>query len=74
MPKRTVNSELIHAFIRQHYPDGIKRLSDITRIPTTTIAKIRAGHVPVSALQRWSLAEGLGVKEDALFPLESEAS
>ncbi len=65
---RTVRKELISAFIKKQERDGIRVLSELSKIPTSSISKIRAGRVPKDPLKREALAEALGVEESELFP------
>lgn len=48
--------------------DGIKALSDATKIPTSSLSKIRNGRPLIDPLKRESLARVLGYKESELFP------
>lgn len=54
--------------------DGLKQLSDATKIPTSSLSKIRNGRVPQNPLIRESLARVLGFKETELFPVTAGKS
>lgn len=66
--ERTVRKDLINKFIKEQERDGVRVLSERTKIPTSSICKIRAGRVPKDPLKRDALAEALGVLESELFP------
>jgi hypothetical protein len=55
-------------WIRAAGRDGLKQLSDATKIPTSSLSKIRNGRVPQNPLVRESLCKALGFKESELFP------
>jgi len=69
--KRRVDRTFIDAWIDKNYPNALAKLSIATGsvLTTSSISKIRAGRVPVSAMKRQRLAEALGVSEDRLFPI-----
>ena len=67
--KRTVRRDLIHEWVRAHRPDGMSALCQKSKIPYSSAIKIRAGHVPMSLLQRSALAAAIGVTEAELFPV-----
>ena len=55
-------------WIKSRGRDGIKQLSDATKIPTSSLSKIRNGRIPKDPLKRESLARVLGYDEAELFP------
>lgn len=66
---RTVKKELISRWIKQQERDGLRVLSERSKIPTGSISKIRSGRAPKSPLIREALAAAIGVTEAELFPL-----
>lgn len=64
-----VKRELIDAWVKHAYPNGIYKLSDATNIPVASLQKIRLGtFVPKAPDRRKALARVLGVEESELFP------
>lgn len=67
--KRTVCANAVDRWIRGAGRDGIRKLAEATKIPTSTLSKIRQGRDIVDPLKRESLSRVLGIKESELFPL-----
>lgn len=65
---RTVQRELIDFWISEAGRDGITKLANKSKIPASSISKIRNGRVPKDRDQREKLAKAIGVKESELFP------
>ena len=72
--KTKVNRDLIDKWIKDAYPNGLYKLSEVSGIPAHSIAKIRLGWVPKNPLRRNDLAEALGVTESELFPVSAGKS
>jgi len=71
--ERSVDRDLIDAWIYENRPDGISRLAVESGVPSDTIAKARRGKAPAK-IQRQRLATTLNQPEDVLFPLRSSKS
>lgn len=69
MKRRIVKRELIDQWINEKYPDAISQLAAASRVPASSIAKIRNGRVPKDSGKRQSLARAIGTTENKLFPI-----
>lgn len=64
-----VKRELIDQWIKDAYPNGLYKLSEVSKIPVNSLTKIRLGTwIPKNPAKREDLAEVLGVSETELFP------
>lgn len=63
-----VKREIIDAWIKAAYPNGLYKLSEASGIPVYSLTKIRLGtFVPRNPDRRSDLADVLGVEESELF-------
>lgn len=69
---RTIRREYIDRWIDEAYPDGITKLARKSRVPASSISKIRTGRIPKNRVDRRKLAKALGVTEDELFPVQGD--
>ena len=67
--RRVVNKELINQWIADAYPNALTKLSNASKVPASSISKIRTGRVPKDFDQLKSLAKAIGVEVDELFPV-----
>lgn len=67
--QRTVRRELIDSWISEAGRDGITKLANKSKVPASSLSKIRTGRVPKDREQREKLARALGVEESVLFPV-----
>lgn len=65
---------VMDAWIKSAGRDGLKQLSDATKITTSSLSKIRSGRIPKDPLKRESLARVLGYGESELFPVTAGKS
>ena len=66
---RTVRRELIDFWISEAGRDGITKLANKSKVPASSLSKIRNGRVPKDREQREKLARAIGVEESELFPV-----
>lgn len=67
--ERTVNRNIIDAWVKRHKPDGVTKLAERSNVSTSMISKVRCGRVPSKALTRKALAKAVAATEDDLFPV-----
>ncbi len=66
---RRIERTLLDKWINEAYPDAITKLARKSRVPASSISKIRNGRVPKDSDQRRRLAKAIDVTEDELFPV-----
>lgn len=67
--RRVVNRMLIDKWIADAYPNALTKLSNVSKVPASSISKIRNGRVPKDFEKLRSLAKAIGVEVDQLFPV-----
>lgn len=67
--QRAVRRELIDSWISEAGRDGMTKLANRSKVPASSISKIRNGRVPKDRDQREKLAKAIGVEESVLFPV-----
>jgi transcriptional regulator with XRE-family HTH domain len=67
--QRVVNRKLIDSWIADAYPNALTKLSVASKVPASSISKIRQGRVPKDRLKLEALARAIGVEVDQLFPV-----
>lgn len=60
---------MIDGWISEAGRDGITKLANKSKVPSSSISKIRTGRVPKDRDQRERLARAIGVEESVLFPV-----
>lgn len=65
---RRVDRAVVDKWLDQNGPDGVSRLAVKSGVSASTIAKMRAGRVPVKASSRLAICRSIGVSEEVLFP------
>ncbi len=69
---RKIRRELIDSWLSEAYPDAITKLAQKSKVPASSISKIRNGRIPKNRRDRQRLAKALGVHEDDLFPVAGD--
>lgn len=70
--KRSVNKEIIGKWFEENAPDAVTELRRLTKIPVSSLQKIRSGRTPFDEERRKRIAHAIGVPVDELFPIVTD--